>query len=29
MEHYNAEYFRWQQAIGEVTGRANRFMYQP
>lgn len=27
--HYNGEYFDWQQSIGCLAGRANRFMYQP
>lgn len=29
MSHYNENYFKWQQAIGVLTGSANRFMYQP
>jgi SAM-dependent methyltransferase len=29
MSHYNEDYFKWQQAIGVLTGSANRFMYQP
>ena len=29
MNHYNQDYFKWQQAIGVLTGSANRFMYQP
>jgi SAM-dependent methyltransferase len=29
MSHYNQDYFEWQQAIGVLTGSANRFMYQP
>lgn len=28
MSHYNENYFKWQQAIGVLTGSANRFMYQ-
>lgn len=29
MNHYNEDYFKWQQSIGILTGSANRFMYQP
>lgn len=29
MNHYNSDYFKWQQSIGYLAGSANRFMYQP
>ena len=27
-EHYNADYFKWQQSLGEFGGKANLRIYE-